>query len=439
MYDNEELKKFGADKIVFLGMFFLSLLIAWLLVSINSKISFSKPIKLAHTGFSACVPIGKDWQSNEKWQYEDNTFVLSSNFLVEHNIPAVAVNCRYYLTSEDINPQTWLSQLPQDSNSAIVEKGEIQKNNLTLQWVHIEKPFTVYLASAELPNNRTIDIEVIQTTIEIDIADKVFKNVIDKLAFNEDNPLKSGSEIVKQLKSKGLDTFIDKNNKQVCFLIRDSSGSDIGFTIDQLEVSSTSDQNDIRGTSLLYLAGRNAQEQYSFFRSDKKITEYTWQNQTITRAGRTDTKIDFNQSGTIRVISQTNNATHSDSFTNAYDIVPSIYLELFISRFVQSDVNEVVIDVIDSSGRVTPSLIAFEPLDQNATEDTSHVIRLEPLDRDSWQLIYLDKDNHIIKETMYYGQIYNLEKTNLETIKQDFPRQAGDIPQMNQFPEGNTL
>jgi hypothetical protein len=431
MYENYELKKFGADKIAFLGMFIISLLIAWLIVSINSALTFSEPIELAHSGFSICVPTGKDWQSNKKWQYEDNTFVLSSNLLFEQNLPAIAVNCRYYLTSEDLNPRTWLERQAQVANNAIVEKGEIQKGNLSVHWAHIEIPFTVYWASAELPNNRTIDVEVIQTRPDIDIAEKVFWKVIDKLDFREDNPVKNGEEIVNQVRSRGIDTFIDDHNKEVCFFILDSSGYNVGFTIDQLSLANAADQNDIHGTSQFFFAGPSARQQYTSFRSDKNFSAYTWQGQTIARAGRAVTQIVSNQNGSINVMSRVNNVPRQTTYTNASDIVPSIFLELFVSQFVRDNFQEAVIDVIESSGRVTPALISFAPAQEEA-QDVSIAVKLEFMDgRDYSQLLYLDKDGHISKEIMHYEQEYKLEKTDIESIRQQFPGQAVNIIEQN--------
>ena len=431
MYENYELKKFGADKIVFLGMFIISLFIAWLIVSINSTLVFSSPIELAHTGFSVCMPTGKDWQSDEKWQYEDNVFVLSSNFLVEQKLPAVAVTCRYFLTSQNINPRYWLDLQTQDLNNAIVEKGEIQKGNLTIHWSHAEKPLTMYWASAELPNNRTIDIEVIQTTVEIDLAWKVFNQVLEKLKFSEDNPVKNGTEIVNQIKSKGIDTLIDDHSKQVCFLIEDSSGYNVGFTIDLLGMPSTDDQNEVRGASQLLFTGRNSQRQYTFFRGDKRLKTYTWQSQTISREGRVDTQIILNQTGSINVTTQVNNYPRESNYINCYDIVPSILFELIISQFVRDNYNEAVVDVIESSGRVTPALISIEPVAEDEV-NISSVIKLEFLDgRDYSQILYLDEDDHLLKEVMNYEQVYKLEKTDINSIKQAFPGQADNIIQPN--------
>lgn len=200
MNENYDLKRFGADKIAFLGMFLLSLLIAQLIVSINSSLVFTDPIELPRTGLSVSVPSGKGWKTTGKWQFEDNSFILSSNFIVERGLPAAVVNCRYVLTPQNMSPKMWLERQVKDPNSIVIETGKIQKGSLMVDWVHIETPFTIFLGNAALPNNRTFSIEVIQTTYELDIAEKVFRKVIDSLNLKEYKPADTGDDIVKGIR-----------------------------------------------------------------------------------------------------------------------------------------------------------------------------------------------------------------------------------------------
>ena len=136
-YMNEiyESKKYGIDKIAFLGMFIISILIAQLIVTANSKIIFSDRIELAHSGLSLSIPIGRGWQSTGKWQYENNTFVLRSSFIHD----AAAVECQYLPT-----PYDQYASILSDPNIEVVEKGLIQKDNLEILWAHYEKTGTIY-------------------------------------------------------------------------------------------------------------------------------------------------------------------------------------------------------------------------------------------------------------------------------------------------------
>ena len=76
MTENFNYKKFGADKIAFLGLFLVATLIANFLVSMRSVLRYTEPIELEHAGLSIAIPVGKNWQSIQQWKYEDNEFVF---------------------------------------------------------------------------------------------------------------------------------------------------------------------------------------------------------------------------------------------------------------------------------------------------------------------------------------------------------------------------
>jgi hypothetical protein len=435
MNDNYESRKFGADKLAFLGMFILSLLIAQLIVSANSLLVFSEPIELAHSGLSVSIPIGKGWQSDEKWRYDGKVFTLSSNFMVERGLPAAAVTCSYLRTSQPVDPKKWFEQQTEIPNAANIETGQIQKGNLTIQWAHIEKPFTIFFGTASLPDNRVVTIEVIQTTFEIDTAEKAFKKIIDRLEYKEDNSVSTGTEIVNEMKNRGIDSLIKNHNKQVCFFIQDAANRNLGFTVDSLGDSSAEEQFRIRGASQLFFAGSDPQEQVTSFRGDNKLNNYIWQSQTHTKAGRADTKIALDESGSINVTS----SSRVNSYPNSSTVIPTIFLELVIDSVVQKGIKEAIIDTIDSNGKITPVLISFGPVDSN-DEDVSNSVKLAFLNgRGSTELLYLNNENQILREVIQQDNIYKLERTSIESIKEEFPQQAGDILQQNQLFDKNVL
>ena len=69
MDDTHGIKKHEYDKIALLGIFALSLLVAYLIVSFRSRLLFSDPIRLSQTGLSVSIPSGQSWQSEEQWNY----------------------------------------------------------------------------------------------------------------------------------------------------------------------------------------------------------------------------------------------------------------------------------------------------------------------------------------------------------------------------------
>lgn len=434
MNENYDLRKFGADKIVFLGMFLLAVLIANFIVSVNSALYFSEPIELAHTGLSISIPAGKGWQNSKQWRYEDNAFILSSNFLPDGHSPDAVVNCRYLLSSQQgITPKNLLKQQTNDPNNIILETKLIQKGNIEIHWAHIEKPFSIFWGAAELPNNRTVTIEVFETTFEIDIGERIFTKIVESMSFNEDNPVKTGEAFVNEIKSKGIDSLINNYNSQSCFFIQDSDNRNIGCTIDLLGKIDSNDQFGISGASYLFMGGLNPQEQKTLFRGDKGLNKYIWQSQTITRTLQKGAIIALDESGTINVTTQVN--VKPDKYLNCSRVVPSILLESLINPIIQSDINDAVIDIIDSNGKISSALFSFQPADENA-EGYFYIVTLESLDgRGFSETFYLNDDKQIIRAA---GNYY-LERTDIETIKEEFPNLTDYISQHIQLFNTNSL
>src|SRR4030042_5158791 len=162
MHRKLDLKNLEADKIALLGLFVLALLIAHIIVSVKSAIVFSEPIELAHTGLSISIPSGHGWQSKKQWQYQHNTYTLSSNFTSGSDRPTPWAYCQYLLAAEAISPQRWFEQKAAEIDGTVVEVHQEQINALTIDWIHIEKPESLlddFLGTIELPNRRRVNIE----------------------------------------------------------------------------------------------------------------------------------------------------------------------------------------------------------------------------------------------------------------------------------------
>ena len=434
MSDNYDLRKFGADKIAFLGMFLLAIVIAQLIVSVRSGIKFSEPVELSGTGLSVSIPIGKGWQTTQKWKHSDSAFVLSTNFVTYNKrIPDLAVNCRYFIAAQNITPQDLLDEMAEDPNNPVVETRQIQKENFTIYWAHIIKPFTIFWAVAELPNNRMVTIEVIETTFEIDIAERIFHEVVKSINLTDDNSVKTGMDFVTEIKSNGIDSLINNYNTQSCFFLKDSSKRNIGFTIDLLGDTMDDQQFNIRGASYLFFAGRNAQEQRTLFRCDKNLTKFIWQSKTITRNSQFGKMITLDESGTINV---TDDETgESQTYSNCFNVVPSILLESFIAPAVKNNINVAIIDIIDSNGNISPNLFSLKPPDE-ASQEYPDTFMLESLDgRESPDTFYLNDNYQITKAT---GNYY-LERTDIETIEKEFPDMADSISKMMNLLKANSF
>ena len=190
-------KKNKYDNIALLGLFILSLLLAQLIVSLKSRLLFSDPISLPKTGLSVSIPAGQAWQSDRQWRYRDNMFSLICLFPAGSERPTAWANCRYLLSAEKTTPQMRFEKRASENNAVIEEINQTQTDTITIEWARIEKNevnFTMFFGTARLPDNRQLDIEVSQIAGEGEIAELVFKHIIETLKFEDNQLLKTGAE-----------------------------------------------------------------------------------------------------------------------------------------------------------------------------------------------------------------------------------------------------
>ena len=197
MNDTQGTNKPGYDKIALLGLFMAALLVAHLIVVFRSRISFSDPIRLSRTGLSVSMPAGQAWQSDIQWQYQDNMFSLSSLFPRGSDRPTTWANCRYLLSAETTPPQMRFEEKASEIEAVIAETNRTQIDTLTIYWARIDKTevhFSMFFGTAKLPDNRQLDIEVSQIAGDGELAETVFKHIIETLKFEDNRPLKTGAE-----------------------------------------------------------------------------------------------------------------------------------------------------------------------------------------------------------------------------------------------------
>jgi len=189
----------GYDKIALLGLFILSLLTAHFIVVFKSRISFSDPILLSKTGLSVSIPAGQAWQSDREWKFQENMFSLSSLFPRGSDRPTAWVNCRYLLSVETTTPQMRFEQIASEIKDAVItDRNQMQTDTLTIDWARIDKGdvhFSMFFGTVRLPDNRQLDIEVSQIAGDGELAELVFKYIIENVIF-EDNRLLNTGKII---------------------------------------------------------------------------------------------------------------------------------------------------------------------------------------------------------------------------------------------------
>jgi hypothetical protein len=466
-----ETKKYGADKVAFLGLFVLALLIARFIIASRSAIVLSRPIKLDYAGLSAVVPAGKGWRSEKQWKYQENAFTLSSVF--QSGSGTALARCQYLLLATKVSSDVLFEQKASEVGGVIAKAGQtpISKPGpaftkssqsgapAVIDWVQIIKPQTLsdmFLGIAQLPNNRRLDVEVYQTTGDIDLTEHVFELMAESLEF-EDNPFwEAGSEIVSEIKNRGLDHFLvshhpagsqntiwsDRQSRESFFLIKDESGLSIGFTMEVLTGdaslqndlkeesvgSAPSAQPNIQGASLNYLRGRYGREQSSFFQSDNSFDEFAWKSRTSSMGGISGSEIFLGEDG-IMTVKDFDTRVEEKNYRIGPTAIPDVLGELIFSPLLDSGHEKIFVDIIQSEGTILPVLISkAEPSDFAAEKEAAYVLMVEFLDgRGFSEWLYLDGQRRISKRRLRHSQIYLFERSSAEDIAREFPERADYI------------
>jgi hypothetical protein len=442
-----ETKKYGADKVAFLGLFILALLIARFIIASRSAIVLSEPIKLDYAGLSAVVPAGKGWRSEKQWKYKENAFTLSSLF--QSGSGTALARCRYFLLVTEVSSDVLFEQKASEIGGVIAKAGQTPISRpgsaftksaqsdapAVIDWVQIVKPQTLsdmFLGIVQLPNNRRLDVEVYQTTGDIDLTEHVFELMAESLEF-EDSPFwEAGSEIVSEIKNKGLDHFLvshhpagpqntvpsDRQSRESFFLIKDARGSSIGFTMEVLTGDSSlqndleeesvgsapSAQLNIQGASLNYLRGRYDREQSSFFQSDNSFDEFAWKSRTSSMDGISGTEIFLGEDG-IMTVKAFDTRAEEKNYRIGPAAIPDALSELIFGPLLDSGYEKIFVDIIQSEGIILPVLVSkAERKDFAAEKDAAYVFTVEFLDgRGFSEWLYLDGHRRISKRLLRRG------------------------------------
>ena len=191
-----DIRKIGGDKIALLGLFIVSLLIAQMIVVSKSAILLSEQIPLTDTGLSVSMPQGNGWKSEKKWSFDEKGSSIRSIFALGSRNPSAEAHCRYVKANETTNLQGLFEYKAFEVKGEIVKVEQIYNDTLTFDWALIEntKISLIFIfGTAKLPHNRRLDIEVKQTMNDPEMAERVFKQIVKNLNFEENRLLVSGA------------------------------------------------------------------------------------------------------------------------------------------------------------------------------------------------------------------------------------------------------
>jgi hypothetical protein len=293
----------------------------------------------------------------------------------------------------------------------------------------------MFFGTSRLPDNRQLDIEVGQIAGETEKAEVIFKGIIESLKFEDNQLLKAGAEIIAEIKSRGLDGFINNQNRQAYFLIKDEQQRNIGYTTDMIINSGTGNQPEIRAESQLYIGGQNSVDHITAFHCSNNLTEFVYNSKTSSPAGRSDAEIVLDAAGVI-TISEFQTQLNEKSFQLGPAMIPDVFLDQLLIQMLDSEKNQIIIDIIEATGKIIPTLLtAIETTeDVTANEEAAYIFELKLLDgREFSEQLYLNDQKQVYKRLARHDSLYILERTSAENIAREFPKHDKRILRNNQL------
>ena len=341
-----DIKKIGGDKIVLLGLFVVSLLIARLIVASKSTLILSEPIILTHAGLSVSMPAGNGWKTEEQWKYQGNAFSLSSSFAPGSGKPRAWAHCRYLLAADTAAPQMWFEQKALEVDGRIVKTDQTQTDTLTFDWALIEQPQTplgFIFGTTKLPHNRQLDIEVHQIMNDPKMAEHAFRNIVNSLKLKDNERLEAGAQIIEKIKNRGIDTFLDNQNQQAFFLLKDSKMRTTGFSMDVIIDSGPGTQPNIQAASLFYFKSKYApytHEQVISFEGSNNLDEFVIKSEITNRAG---TEITLDSTGLMTI---SKSGSQPISYNPSHTAIPETLIEQLLKQVLDNNKSEIIVDII---------------------------------------------------------------------------------------------
>ena len=421
--------KHGGDKIALLGLFVAALFLARLIVTSRSSIILSEPIKLTHVGLSVSIPFGNGWESAKEWEYMDSSFSLSSSLAGASGRPIASAHCQYLLAAEPNTPAERLEGKAAEIEGNIVKSGRTQAGQLTIDWAEMEKPkmlFSVLFGTCRLPDKRQFEIEVREITGDSAMAERVFKEIVASLSFEEDGLLETGAEVVSSVKGKGLSSFFENHNQQDHFLIKDAGKRPVGFAVEILVDSAGPGGVNVRGASLLHVVkGRGRKyEHATFFESDDSFTEYVWQSETAN--GKSISHADIMVEGERMTVSKSVKPRKERSYRLSAAAIPAILLKEVLVEMLDGDRKELIVDIVESGGRISAVYIwLVEDEGGKGEKQAEHVFQVEPLNsRGAFDRIYIDAQRRVSERLSRMNDGFVFERSDAESLARQFPEHA---------------
>ena len=433
-----DLKKYSADKVALFALLLLGFVIAQIIVSSRNGIKLSEPISLYKSGLSVQIPKGSSWQ-NSGWVYSENSFNLIS-VLGINSKPVAAVQWQYLLTSVEMEPAEQIRNRTLHYNGQILKAGQKTIGSVVMDWAQIAskgKTGTVFFGVTRLGPYRTVTIEVTQKPELGNLAKEIFETVAESISFKDNELLANGAEFINNFKDGRIIDILYGKETHRYFLINDKSGQTLGFVAEALAQTQDEDGQPVIGAVSMYsIDGPTGGNEQSVFTSDIFLDTFHWINKgtDIQSRMKIASEITLEQQGDVVVRTPALPSKRAGRFTFGATMAPEALLEPILIEFLDSDTEQIILDLITSRGVIVPAFISkIDYQNNNALpENITYAVKVDFLNKEqNYQLMYFDSYKNLVRINIEGRVNYNVEHTGKDAVLGKFPEWQERILQVD--------
>ena len=386
------------------------------------------------------MPSGNGWQCEGKWKYDDDGFTISSAFAVGAGTNQSYTRCHYLLASRQLTPEERFGEVSAGIGGEVVEMSQTTTGPFVVDWAKItgDAGFEMMFGVCSLPAGRELEIEVLQTADEDGLAKSIFERIVKNIRFSDNGLLQAGEDVAREVRGSAPGM---ENQPVSFFILTDAHGQAIGFTMDAITVQKDKDPA-IKAASYYYIRGGSApEEEVGIFSGDKTLSRFAWKIESSSRAGSKGIEMTADANTMVVRFAAGRQAGRKESkYTLGEAAVPNTILDLALKKMLDSNRQQIIVDLIRPDGTITPMLIEkLEPAKKPAQarqdeQPASYALRTEMLDgRGHWQKIYYDGNKQIIRVLLGQGNTYTLRRADANEITKMFPERADLVRNQGQL------
>ena len=400
--DIETIKRYSLIEIVLLAVFTMGLLIASLIVKRRANVILSAPVSVPGSGLSVSMPANTGWEHTTAWQYEESESSLT--LVGEFRNPgrgSIDVRWRYILSTPQGSEQELLKQQAMGTGVMTSDFDTVgQEHPMTYARMVSSvagNPEEFYLGVLRLDYNRSIELLVKSSGINNYYEETIFKSLAKSIQYQMPKQLADGRALI--------DTFLQSQSlprekaafPDEAFLIKDAlTGVTLGYYAATHSLY-TGDEQILRRYHI-----RQFEHKYLTLDSslwfDPFKKDYRWQTE-MSYFGMKEPhvyEIETDENGALLVKC---NVKKTKTFSTAQFFLPEPLLPELASRFLQSESDNVIVDVLGTMGQLVPVYLEkISPEQAKAkSEETKYIIRMTYLHvQNSYDELYYDKSRTLL-------------------------------------------